>query len=122
MADAEIVEGYADLDQDEELSHRDVDAIANALQEWGGQEHELVFWLPDWLAAEKDLEPVEHSDRVFTGICDAETEKAWCINNKSRPGSDVWIPKSVARAFRRGGKIRIPQRGITDFGNGGESA
>jgi len=113
----ELVESYAQLDEDGDLSQRDADAIATALQSWGGHTHELVLWLPDWLAEEKDLEPVEHSDRVFTGICDHETEKAWCIKKKSRD-PDVWVPKSVARAFRRDAPIRMP-RGLTDFADRG---
>lgn len=85
------------LDSDyEELDEESAEQICEELKNWGGAEHEVVFWLPEWLADEKGF-----GEQVITGICDVDTEKAWCKKNKGR-GDDTWIPKSVALAFQRG--------------------
>ena len=103
MTNVELIGGYDDLISDASLPREDVDTIARTLQQWGGSAHELTIWLPDWLAEQKDLDGilVEDSSRVIKGICDTDTEKAWCIKRRHVAKDAVWIPKSVGRAFRR---------------------
>ncbi|PSQ48330.1 hypothetical protein BRD15_05585 [Halobacteriales archaeon SW_6_65_15] len=61
-------------------------------------DNQLAFWLPQWLAGEKPIEPAGSSDHVFVAepVPDRETEKAWYVRQGN---AGVWIPKSVARVY-----------------------
>lgn len=112
-----IVEGYADLISDPKLPGDDPDIIARELQERTGED-QLVAWLPEWLAEEKDIGTVGRSDHVVSGRVDHETEKAYLLVDGR---DEAWLPKSVIRVFRAapGAEISIPQRGLTDYATPG---
>lgn len=115
--DVEFVGSFDDLDSFADISGTDKITISQKVQDWTGHSHELVCWLPEWLAEEKDLKTVSGSEQVVTAICDRETDRAWLLKQKPRK---VWVPKSVCIAFRRSKRFSIPQASIGDFGGGDE--
>lgn len=119
--DVTVVKGYTDLISDPKLRGDEPDVVARELQEYGGGDDHLVAWVQDWLFDEKDIEPVGRSDHIVSGRVDAETDKAYLLVDGR---VEAWIPKSVIRVFRIAGDvdIEIPQSGLADFAEGGESA
>ena len=119
MSDDIVIKGYADLISDGKLSGDDPDVVARELQAHGGDDDYLVAWLPDWLVDEKDVELLGRSDSLVSGRVDYETEKAYLLLTD---GDEVWLPKSVIRAYRVADDIdlEIPQHGLADFADGGE--
>lgn len=111
MTDEIVAKGYADLISDDQLGVPDADAVARELQDHGD----------GWLVAEKGVATVDPSDNVIGGIVEHETEKAYLVVTG---GDEVWLPKSVVTVYRAadGAEFSVPQHGITDFGEGGESA
>jgi len=116
--DPVVVKGYADLASDRNLKGDEPDVVARELQDVGGEEEYLVAWIPDWLAEEKDLEPVGRSENVISGRIDHETEDAYLVKDGR---DDAWLPKSVIRLYRLApeAEISIPQRGVTDYAREG---
>ena len=109
-----LVKGYADLISDPKLKGDDPDDVARELQDIGGEEDYLVAWLPDWLAEEKDLEPIGRSENVVSGRLEHETEDAYLVQDGR---DEAWLPKSVIRVYRlvAGAEISIPQQGPTSI-------
>ena len=116
--DVILVKGYADLASDAKLRGDEPDVVARELQDVGGEEEYLIARIPDWLAEEKDLEPVGRSENVISGRIDHETEDAYLVKDGR---DDAWLPKSVIRVYRLapGSEISIPQRGLTDYAREG---
>ena len=106
------IETYGDLLSDDDLYLQDSDALADALPTSDGR---LAFWLPQWLAEEKVIEPAGQSDQVFVTevVEDRETEKAYYVRQGNAGG---WIPKSVARVYRAPAEADIvsPQASLVD--------
>jgi hypothetical protein len=119
--DVTVVKGYADLISDPKLEGDDPDIIARELQEHGAKDDYFVVWLPDWLAEEKPIEPIDRSENVVSGRVDHETAKAYLLVDGR---AEVWLPKSVIRVFRLEADVddlQIPQSGLTDYAtDGGE--
>lgn len=116
------IAGYADLVTDTRLDGRDVDVLARELQDRAGDADALVAWLPEWLLAEKDIEPVERSAHIISGRITHETERAYLVRSGR---TEAWLPKSFIRVYRcrPGAELSIPQRGLTDYvTEGGEEA
>lgn len=115
------VRGYADLASDGSLRGDDPDTIARELGDVGGDDEYVVAWLPDWLAAEKELSTVGRSDNVVSGRVEHETGKALLVANND---GEAWLPKSVVRVFETadGADLEVPQVALSDWGEGGESA
>ena len=107
---------YADLLSDEDLDLVDSDTLAEILPVDDGQ---LAFWLPQWLAEEKPIEPAGQSDQVFVGerLVERETEKAYYVRQGN---AGVWIPKSVARVYQTtpDADIVSPQASLADSTGG----
>lgn len=82
-----------------DLGTRDAERIRSILND---DPDAVVWWLPEWLADEKDLGYAEGTGQVAVGTVDAETDKAWCIG---QPGLEdgVWVPKSQAEMFEAAG-------------------
>lgn len=113
-SDVVEVASYADLVSDDGLELQAADAIARALvQDDAG----AVVWTEAWLAAEKDIAPVDGAGQVFQGSIEAETEKAWLL---AVDGAEAWIPKSQARRFRAtdGAEIAVPQSELDAYERG----
>ena len=120
MSDDVVVMGYADLAADRKLAGADPDRVARALQASEGRDDRLVAWLPEGLAVEKDLPPIEGSSQLVAGVIEAETEKAYLIAAGRR---EAWLPKSVIRRYRldAGVELSIPQHSLTDYAEEGSS-
>lgn len=118
MSEHVIIKGYADLVSERKLHGDDPDVVARELQDIGSGGKYLVAWLPDWLAEEKELEPVGRSENVVSGRIDHETEDAYLVKDGR---DEAWLPKSVIRVYRlaQGAEISIPQRGLTDYAREG---
>lgn len=116
MTEAETVtvKGYADLISDDKLSGDDPDIVARELEDVGAEDEYLVAWLPRWLVDEKDLEPIDRSEHIVSGLIDHETEKAFLVKDGR---DEAWLPKSVIRVYRLAGanEIEIPQHGLADY-------
>lgn len=113
-----VVEGYPDLASDRKLRGREPDVVARELQRRADADDTLVAWAPEWLVDEKDLDPVDKSHHVLSGVVDVETEKAFLV---AAGDDEAWLPKSVIRVYRRadGAEIRLPQAGLSEFSTTG---
>lgn len=112
--DVVTVGGYEDVLGQDGLSTQDELAIVDALST--ADDDQLVVWVPDWLAAENDLEAAGSSDQVFVGSVGHRTKKAILLE---QPPVEDWIPKSQAVLFERApdATLSTPQQTL-----GGEQA
>lgn len=113
----EVVAGYADLLQADDLRPRDADIVARELEEHIDSGEWLVAWAPDWILEEKALVSAKPSRHVISPRIDHETEKAYLL----KQGRDeAWVPKSVITVFdiAPGAEISVPQSDLDDYAAG----
>lgn len=100
-------------------AHADIDGRAVAVIRQHLTDGDLpVIWMAEWLWEQKALDPVEGCPQVTVGVIDAETEKAWQIDQPGTDAEPVWVPKSQSRVFALAdgvGKVESDQRTLGEL-------
>jgi hypothetical protein len=106
-----------------DLTASDADRICHELDEL--DDDRAVVWGQDWIMSEKPLETVEAKRRVALAWVIRETDKAVGVTQvppeeRSEEIDLVFLPKSQARVFEKGGveSLATPQSGLGDYGVG----
>jgi hypothetical protein len=115
MSDRINVETFDDIHTGG-LTPREACAVARGLN--AGAESVLV--VEDWLVEDKAIESIDGESRIFSGIVERSTEKAWLF---ATGHVEDWIPKSQSVLFESDTDeaIETPQQKLTAFERGAEA-
>jgi len=121
-----VVEAWRDIDGHPDLTGQEKDRVAQVFKE---TEWEAVIRIPEWLAEDDDREliPLEASDRLYVGNVSDYSEKAWKFTQPhtdkgSQRDDGTFLPKSEVVVFERGSSLEIetPQQGLTEYAGGSD--
>ena len=120
--DVTVVGAWRDIDGHPALTGQEKDRVAEVFKQ---TEWEVLVMIPEWLAEDddRDLVPLEASDRLYVGNVNDYSEKAWRFTQPHTDEGSQWddgtfLPKSEVAVFERGASLEIeaPQQGLTEYG------